>query len=93
MASWGAVPALTGFHYSAIDQSMEFAAKPGKWFWSNGYAWGTVNIDQAGEKFSVDLKVLHGNLNLKTFKLKGAGNYRFKNQKTISEEEICSFEI
>ncbi len=42
MASWAAVPALSGFHYSAIDKSIRWAQFDGTHFWSNGSAYGTV---------------------------------------------------
>ena len=44
MASWSAVLALSGFHYSGVDKRMEITGKPGRWFWSNGSAWGTVTV-------------------------------------------------
>ncbi len=48
MASWSAVLALTGFHYSAVNKSMAFNAAEGKHFWSNGYQYGTVEIKDNG---------------------------------------------
>jgi len=43
MASWGLIPGLTGFSYSAVDRHMRFAraTEPTQWFWSTGDAWGT----------------------------------------------------
>jgi len=41
MASWGAVLALSGFHYAADEYHLRFAARqPSQVFWSNGYACG-----------------------------------------------------
>ncbi len=54
MASWAANLALSGFHFSAIDQSIAFTAKPGSYFWSNGYAWGMAKIDSSGIAISVN---------------------------------------
>jgi non-lysosomal glucosylceramidase len=48
MASWAAVLALTGFHYSAVDQRMTFAARPGRFFWSTGYGYGTCVLEGEG---------------------------------------------
>ena len=48
MASWGSVLALTGFQYSAIDKTMSFECNPGTYFWSNGYAWGNVKVNESG---------------------------------------------
>ncbi|MCD6354788.1 MAG: hypothetical protein J7L95_04485, partial [Prolixibacteraceae bacterium] len=93
MASWGAVPALTGFHYSAIEKTMEFAAKPGKWFWSNGYAWGTVTIQQTDSKYKVALNVLNGSLLLKSFVLKDTGIYKVKKDNGLNAGSSLVMEI
>ena len=61
MASWAAILALSGFHYSAVEGSMVFTARPGRYFWSNGSAWGTCQIEADG---SATLSVLHGSLSL-----------------------------
>lgn len=44
MASWAAVLALTGFHYSAVTGTMTFRAAAGRHFWSTGHAWGTCTL-------------------------------------------------
>lgn len=62
MASWAAIPALSGFQYSGVQQEMRFTDKPGIYFWSNGSAWGVCEV-KPGQ--SATLKVLHGNLALK----------------------------
>ncbi|MBN1942289.1 MAG: hypothetical protein JW849_03245 [Phycisphaerae bacterium] len=77
MASWAAVLAMTGFHYSAVTQAMEFAARQGTHFWSNGYAWGTCRIRKVKKAFQIELNVLHGSLKLKRFLLAGAGEAAF----------------
>jgi hypothetical protein len=69
MASWAAVLALSGFRYSAVEKSMSFTANEGTHFWSNGSAWGTCRITREEDKHKVDLEVLHGRLELKTFRL------------------------
>jgi non-lysosomal glucosylceramidase len=74
MAAWGAVLALTGFHYSAVEQSLEFARaeKEARWLWSTGSAWGTVRQKpRRGGGSAVELTVLHGALTLKRFSLAG----------------------
>ena len=48
MASWSAILALTGFHYSGVTREMKFGDITGKYFWSDGYAYGTVEISNAG---------------------------------------------
>jgi hypothetical protein len=73
MASWAAVPALTGFHYSGVDERMTFAAREGRHFWSNGSAWGTCRIRRVASGWRVALKVLHGAVRVKRMKLTSVG--------------------
>ncbi|HEY8457405.1 MAG TPA: GH116 family glycosyl-hydrolase [Actinopolymorphaceae bacterium] len=79
MASWGAIPALTGFLYDGIEQSMRFAAadtstgQPTRWFWSNGYAWGTVEQRPTADGIEVTLTVVEGSLRLRRLLLSGMG--------------------
>ncbi len=77
MASWAAVPALTGFRYSAVTKTMRFAAarEPARWFWSNGYAWGTFRQEPTQDGTSFELRVLHGELKLGRLVLEGIGQY------------------
>ena len=49
MAAWAGIPAWTGFRYSALDLSMSFHPREGRYFWSNGYRYGTVEIPQGQE--------------------------------------------
>ncbi len=65
MASWAAVLALTGFHYSAVTGRMEFKRQEGTFFWSTGYAYGTVRIAKQGEDWQAALQVLGGNVEVK----------------------------
>jgi uncharacterized protein (DUF608 family) len=65
MASWASILAWSGFHYSGVEQKMEFTDRVGEYFWSNGYAWGTCKI----EKRRAILKVLHGELSIKEFRV------------------------
>ncbi len=78
MASWAAVVALTGFHYSGVEHSMTFAAREGTFFWSNGYAWGNCSLASSGNEFRVELSVLHGEVTLSAFCLDGFGRHVFK---------------
>jgi len=73
MASWSAVIALSEFQYSGVSQSMTFTSRPGKYFWSNGAAWGLCHITTTG----ATLEVLKGSLDLKSFTLKGGEPRRF----------------
>lgn len=51
MASWAAVLALTGFHYSAVTGEFRIrdVAHGASLFWSTGGAWGTWQRDGAGD--------------------------------------------
>ena len=60
MASWASIIALSEFQYSGVNKSMKITARPGRYFWSNGYAWGTVQVSSA----EVTIQVLNGSLNL-----------------------------
>ena len=62
MASWGAILAWSDFRYSGIEQTIHFTDKPGNYFWSNGYAWGSCTI----EKKRATLDVIYGEIPLKT---------------------------
>jgi hypothetical protein len=70
MASWAAVPALSGFSWDGVEKAMSFGAGPGTFFWSNGDAWGTCRVGPDGR--TAELGVLHGTLTLKSFRLGGA---------------------
>src|SRR5690606_34336604 len=65
MASWGAVLALTGFQYSAIDKTMMFNGNLEKMVWSNGNAWGTCKIEKREQGIKIELKVLSGTLSVR----------------------------
>ena len=70
LASWGLVPAFSGFRWDGVARSMSFAAGPGRWFWSNGSAWGTCEIDSS----ACCLTVAEGKLELATLSLGGGPN-------------------
>lgn len=74
MAAWAAVLALTGFRYSGVSEAMQFKAQPGRFFWSNGYAWGTCRLKKRAAGWNVELNVMQGALKLRTFTLAGAGS-------------------
>jgi hypothetical protein len=58
LTSWNALVAWSGYWYSAVDRTMQFGARPGSFFWSNGSAWGTVEIRPG----TLRLEILHGTL-------------------------------
>ena len=67
MASWATILALSGFQYSGVEKTMNFTSAPGKYFWSNGYAYGTCEITDS----YVRLEVLKGSLELRSLTLSG----------------------
>jgi len=93
MASWAAVLALTGFEYSAVEKSMTFAPKPGRWFWSNGYAWGVCELRLSGGSAHIRLEVLEGRLELARFHLSGFGESSFGAGKIIEAKAPASFVV
>ena len=87
MMAWGGVLACTEFHYSAVDQAMSFTGKDGKYFWSNGYQYGTIEIAASDGQKTASLTVLNGSLELRSFELKGYEKVNFKKGKTFNEDE------
>ena len=65
MASWAAIPVLSGFHYDARKGRMELAPKltPASFlsFWSAPIAWGTFELSPG----SLLLSVVTGSVSLK----------------------------
>lgn len=93
MASWSAVPALTGFHFSAVDKSLSFAPNEGSYFWSNGYAWGACNMRNSPGGTNVELSVLQGDLNLSQFTLHNLGSVSFKGGLKVPTGSSARFEV
>lgn len=87
MTAYGAVLALTGFHYSGVEKSMKFKQINGTYFWANGTTYGTVEQKRNGNKVTVALKVVGEKpLALKTFELEGYGKHKFKRVTKISDK-------
>jgi len=93
MASWAALLALSGFHYSAVEESMSFARAdaPARYFWSNGYAWGICQQTPSPEGVDMEVVVLHGELKLKRLVLTDYGEIRFDQGTKAAPEEslVC----
>ena len=92
MASWAAIPALTGFHYSAVEESIEFAPHEGTFFWSNGYAWGTVTIRKEEKKYNVTLTAEYGKIRIKKIILTGTGAAKIR-KKELHRGDTLSVDI
>ena len=75
MASWGLIPALTGFSYSAVDRRMRFAraTEPIRWFWSTGDAWGVSLQRPVAGGAEVTVHVRGGALLIETVTVAGLG--------------------
>ncbi|MCG6915015.1 non-lysosomal glucosylceramidase [bacterium BMS3Abin03] len=67
MASWSVILALSEFSFSAVDKKFSITSKPGKYFWSNGYAWGNVEVND----HQVNINLKFGKLDLKIVEVKG----------------------
>jgi non-lysosomal glucosylceramidase len=93
MASWAAGLALTGFHYSAVDGTLKLAAKEGTFFWSNGYAYGTVTQKAKGGKRTVTVSSLKGDLKFKTLSLRDFGTVTLDSAAVIREGQSIAVEI
>ncbi len=93
MASWAAVTTLSGFGYSAVTGELTFAAQPGKFFWSTGWAWGTVEITKSGSRLSAKLTVLHGALKIRRLVLSGAGLRERRLRTTILTGRSATFHV
>ena len=86
MTSWAAVLALTGFHYSAVDGTLTFAAadKRTDMFWSNGDAWGTCTQKPRRNGIEIELKVIKGKLAFKRLTVTGCGALDLARPKTLA---------
>ena len=93
MASWSAVLALTGFHYSGVSKEITFGNIIGNYFWSNGYSYGTVEISQKEKSKQIKLNVLNGRLDFSKVSLEGFGTKSFKDMKTLNSGESWLGEI
>ena len=93
MAIWAAVLALTGFHYSGVNNAIAFTANEGTYFWSTGYAWGTVEIKNSGTAKTAILHVSFGQLVLKTCTLNNYGKSETRKPVTISSGNSLEFKI
>jgi hypothetical protein len=73
MASWAAVLAWTGFHYSAVTRTLTVGPRRGRFFWSSGHAWGDYAQAGGQETRTLSLRVLEGKIALARVTLSGFG--------------------
>ncbi len=73
LASWGLIPALTGFHYSGLTRTLAFAApkRRSTWPWSTGGAWGQITFVPRKRSGKITLTVLGGRLELQRLVIGG----------------------
>jgi non-lysosomal glucosylceramidase len=95
MASWAAVLALTGFRWSGVEGALSFAASavPSTYFWSTGYAWGTLAQTPSGPHTDVTLTVLHGTLSLRSFHLAGVGSIHFDQPRQCTVDALVDIRV
>jgi hypothetical protein len=91
MSSWGLIVALTGFGYDGRTGTMTFAraGQPARWFWSNGYAWGTIEQSPgAAGGVRARLHVGGGSIRVEQVVIGGA-EFRAGSGGTLAEGETC----
>jgi hypothetical protein len=72
MISWAGLLAWTGFRYSGLDGTLQLGVRDGRFFWSNGDAYGSY--EKKGKR--VSLHVLGGNLRVERMVIAGACEVR-----------------
>jgi non-lysosomal glucosylceramidase len=95
MASWSGIIALTDFSYSGITGRMQITSKPGTYFWSNGYAWGSCAITDKKNIKEVTINVFGKSLVIKKFVLRNFGVRILsdKDPMIIKDGETYSFSV
>ena len=93
MASWSAVMALIGFHYSGIQKEITFNDINGNYFWSNGYAYGTVDLEELETGKQIKLNVLSGSLQLSNIVIENLGEFSIPEVVTLKAGETDSYVI
>jgi hypothetical protein len=85
LASWGLIPACTGFYFSAREGTLAFAAPAARvrWPWAAGGAWGVVEIVRTERVARMDITVLHGRLTLQRLELVGYGQLILPRRRTL----------
>ncbi|HUI66363.1 MAG TPA: GH116 family glycosyl hydrolase, partial [Bacteroidota bacterium] len=94
MASWSTILAESEFNYSAVERRLSLTAKPGEYFWSTGYSWGSASVQAlpAG-KSSVKISVHYGTLRVETVALNGLGEAHLPSSTALGEGKSEEFLI
>ena len=73
MASWAAIPALSGFRYDAVEKGLVVKPRiqPRRFssFWSTGSGWGSFSQHIQQEKMRFSLLIRHGQLTCRSLTL------------------------
>jgi non-lysosomal glucosylceramidase len=93
MASWSAIPALTGFRYSGVTKEINFRDITGKNFWSNGYSYGTVEISGDEGSRLLTLSVLNGKIDISKVIIEGIGSASLKKPVSVQGGRKETFKI
>jgi len=93
MASWGAVLALTGFRYSAVEGRLTLAARPAASFWASGYAWGSFAIEPSAGGYRAHLDVVEGALGLAHLRLEGHGEFSWDSPRQLQAGDRIEIEV
>lgn len=94
MASWAAILALTGFHYSAVTKRMIIAPRPGRFPWSTGRAMGEYSVTGTGQDLrdlSVMLRVHEGTVDVEMLELKGRATFPNASRKPFTAGSAYQF--
>ncbi len=91
MASWAAILALTGFHYSAVTKTLEIGTRLGRFPWSTGRACGEMDLARQGPNLrdlNLTLTVHEGSIAVEWLKVEGRGVMPLRRQPLVAGERI-----
>jgi uncharacterized protein (DUF608 family) len=93
MASWGLLPALAGFQYSAVSGTMAFRPRVNahdfRTFWSTAKAWGRFSQKGSGGSFRASVEVIEGTLACETLRLAAGARARLDGEEvSVSASEF-----
>jgi len=71
MIAWTSAVAWTRFHYSAVEKSIFVGERPGRYFFSTGYAWGSYTLEIDGDQCRLSLVPSEGDFSLLRCEVKG----------------------
>jgi uncharacterized protein (DUF608 family) len=95
MAAWTCYLAWTGFRYDGTKGEIQFRAidQPSRFFWSNGYAWGTVDLQPETSGTRVALRVLKGELPLQSVVLPGLSRWAGDHQRVLQADDVLECRV